>query len=370
MTIFEFRGSNLNGDFYSSFANQKSKMPKDTGLDYKQLATAFEHQNFKPLYFLFGEETFQIDELQALLIETALRPHERDFNFDLVYGAEAEAQEVLALCAGYPAGAERRVVVVRDFDKLKGNRAFKAYAEQPNPQAVVFLACATKPNLSAHPYRALRELAAWGQFKTLYDNQIPGWIQRRAEAQGYRMEPEAVQMLADYVGTDLQAIAGEIEKLITFAGGRTTLTGDDVIKASGQTREFNVFELQKAVGERRPQDALRIAQKMLGQATNAQSEALMIVAVLNAYFTKLWKLPGGAARRMSNNEVARRIGVSPYFAKEYVAAAGRFSRGAIERAFSALLAADYELKGGSRRDAVLIVTLLLRQIAPSEAAVA
>ena len=340
-------------------------MAKNTGLDYRQLVTAFEHQNFKSLYFFFGEETFQADELQRLLIREALAPGERDFNFDLVYGAEAEAKEVLALCAGYPVMAARRVVVVRDFDKLKGNRAFKAYAEQPNPQAVVLLSCATKPNLSAHPYRALKEHAAWSWFKPLYDNEVPGWIKRRVEALGCHIEPQAVQMLADYVGTDLQALAGEIDKLITFAGGRQTLRPGDVIEASGQTREHNVFELQKTIGEGRGEDALRTAQHMLRQASNPRGEALMIVAVLTGYFTKLWKLPGAEARRLSKREVARRIGVSPYFAQEYARAAARLGPGAVAGAFSALLAADYELKGGSGRDAHLIMTLLLRRLVPA-----
>ncbi len=339
-------------------------MAKNTGLGYEQLATAFRHQNFKPLYFLYGEETFQIDELQRLLIETALQAHERDFNFDLVYGAEAEAQDVLALCAGYPVMAERRVVVVRDFDKLNGNAAFKSYAERPNPQAVVFLTCAQKPNLSAHPYRALKQHAAWSHFKPLYDNEVPGWIKGRAEALGYQIEPQATQMLAEQVGGDLQTLAGEIDKLITFAGGRSTLTADDVLQAGGHAREYNVFELQKALGQGRRADALRIADHMLRQAAHPQGEALMIVAVLTAYFTKLWKMPPGAGR-MSNGQIASVIGVSPYFVQEYVAAARRFGPKALERAFAALLAADYELKGGSARDARLVMTLLMPCLVPA-----
>lgn len=332
----------------------------DTGLAYEQLETAFRNDNFKPLYFLFGEETFLIDELQRMLVEGALTPAQHAFNLDVVYGAEAEAGAVLSLCAGYPAGAERRVVIVRDFDKLRGNRAFKEYAERPNPHAVVLLACASKPNLSAHPYRALREHAAWGHFKALYDNEVPGWIKRRAEAAGCRIEPQAVRMLAEYVGTDLRAIDSEVEKLRVFAGERDVLTGDDVIRASGQTREHNVFELQKALGEGRPYDALRVAGRMLRRATNAQGEALMIVAVLTSYVTKLWKVPRGA-RRMSNNKLASIVGVSPYFVQEYVAGARRFGPAGLRRAFSALLAADYELKGGAARDPRLVITLLLRQ---------
>lgn len=328
---------------------------------YEQLATAFRHQNFEPLYFLYGEERYLADELQDVLLEHALAPHERDFNLDIVYGNDTDAQSVLSLCASYPVMAERRVVIVRDFDKLKDNRLFKEYAERPNPSAVVVLVCGSKPNLSAHPYRALRERAVSMESKTLYDNQMPGWIQRRAEKEGFEITPEAVRMLAEYVGTNLRQAAGELEKLTTFTGASQTITADDVVHASGQTREFNVFELQRAVGEQRGSDAFRIAERMLQQASNARGEALMIVAVMNAYFTKLWKL-SACDPAMSDKAKAGRIGVPPYFVKEYIASLRRYRVPSIRHAFAALLAADFELKGGSSRDERLVMTLMLRKI--------
>lgn len=334
-----------------------------TGLSYEQLDTAFRHRNFKPLYFLYGEETFLMDELQEALIEHALAAHERDFNLDLVYGAEAEAAAVLGLCSAFPMMAERRVVVVRNFEQLKENRLFIAYAEKPNPAAVVLLMCKGKPNLAAHPYRALKQHAAWGEFKPLYDNQMPGWVQRRVKSLGYEIEPQAVQMLADYVGTTLRMAVSEIEKLITYAGERRRLTADDVVRASGQTREFNVFELQRALGEGRHDDAQRIGERLLGQASNTRGEALMIVSVLTGYFTKLWKLHACRAQRLPEREMAQRVGISPYFIKEYLFSLRRFSQPSLEQAFAALLAADYELKGGSRRDERLVMTLLLRRLA-------
>jgi DNA polymerase-3 subunit delta len=339
-------------------------MAKDTGPSYDDLATAFRHQNFTPLYFFFGEETFLIDELQDLLIEHALEPEQHDFNLDVVYGSETEASQVIGLCQGFPAGAPKRVVIVREFEKLENNRQFKSYAEQPNPQSIVLLACASKPNLSAHPYRALKEEATWSEFESPYDNEMPGWIENYVSGQGYEIEPRATQMLADYVGTDLQRAASEIEKLMTFSGDRTRLTTDDVLAASGQTREFNVFELQAALGEGRHADAERIANRILQQASNPRGEAIMIVAVLNGYFDKLWKLQKPGAFRQNKYDLAGEIGVSPYFVEEYKQAAQRYSRSSIADAYAALLAADYELKGGASRDAALIVTLLLRRLLP------
>ena len=339
-------------------------MAKNTGASFEELATAFRHQNFKPLYFLFGEEGFQIDQLQDLLIEHALDESQHDFNLDIVYGSDTEASKVLGLCQGYPAMAPRRVVIVREFEKLENNRQFKEYADDPNPQAVVLLACTNKPNLSAHPYRRLKKKAEWSHFKTLYDNQMPGWIKKYVNGQGYDIEPQAVQMLADYVGTDLQAVASEVEKLVTFAGERDTLTADDVLDASGQTREFNVFELQSAIGEGKYADAMRITSRILQQASNAHGEAIMIVAVLNAYVDKLWKLQTPQTQRMSKYKLASHIGVSPYFVQEYKQAASRYSIGTVRDAHAALLAADYELKGGSSRDPRLILTLLIRRLLP------
>ncbi len=342
-------------------------MAKDTGPSYDDLATAFRHQNYDPLYFFFGEETFLIDELQDLLVETALAPDQHDFNLDVVYGSETEASEVIGLCQGFPAGAPHRVVIVREFEKLENNRQFKDYAQQPNPRAIVLLACTEKPNLRAHPYRALKEDATWSEFQSPYDNEMPDWIQDYVSGQGYDIEPKAVQMLADYVGTDLQRAASEIEKLMTFAGERTRLTTDDVLAASGQTREFNVFELQAAIGEGRHADAARIAERILQQASNPRGEAIMIVAVLNAYFDKLWTLQKPGAMRKNKYDLAGEIGVSPYFVEEYKHAAQRYTRAAIADAYSALLAADYELKGGASRDAHLVLTLLLRRLLPPAA---
>lgn len=342
-------------------------MAKDTGPSYDDLATAFRHQNFDPLYFFFGEETFLIDELQEVLIEEALDPSQHDFNLDVVYGSEAEASEVIGLCQGFPAGAQRRVVIVREFEKLENNRQFKDYAEQPNPQSIVLLACTTKPNLSAHPYRALKKKAKWSEFRSLYDNEMPGWIQDYVGNLGYEIEPEAVQMLAEYVGTDLQRAASEIEKLMTFTGERTRLTADDVLAASGQTREFNVFELQKAIGEGRHADASRIAERILQQASNPKGEAIMMVIMLGKYFDKLWKLQKPDALRQSKYELANYIGVPPYFVEEYKHAAQRYDRASIADAYAALVAADYELKGGAARDAALVMTLLLRRLLPPEA---
>ncbi|ACY49501.1 DNA polymerase III subunit delta [Rhodothermus marinus] len=332
------------------------------GLSFEQLEVAFQHGNFAPLYFLYGEESFLIDTLQQLLIEHALPPELRAFNLDIVYGDETEARAVLGLCQSLPVMAPHRVVIVRNFDSLRENRLFAAYAERPNPQAIVLLACSGRPNLNAQPYRALRQHAVWAELRPLRPAQVPGWLARYAEREGYRLEPEALQRLAEYVGTDLQAGVQELRKLFAYAGTRHTLTLDDIVTVSGQTRSYNIFELQRAVGEGRYSDAVYIVEQLLQHASNPRSEALRIVSFLTTFFTKLWRLTLCQGQRLSNQALAGRIGVPAYFLQEYLQSARRYGGDAIRRVLAALLAADVELKGGSQRDPRLVLHLLLRQV--------
>src|SRR5690606_23541252 len=124
----------------------------------------------------------------------------------------------------------------------------------------------------------------------------------------------------------------------------------------------NVFELQKAVGQGEHARALEIVEALLGQASNRAGEALLIVSVLAGYFTKLWKLSACLERRMPEAEMARHIGVSPYFLKEYLVSLRRFGPSHVRRAFDALLAADAELKGAAARDERLVLTLVLTRL--------
>ncbi len=332
------------------------------GVTFKQLDTAFSHGNFDPLYLLYGEETFLIDALQQRLIDCALGPGERDFNLDIIYGAEADARQALTTCASFPVMAPRRVVIIRDFEKMKDNRLFKAYAEQPNPTAVVALVCRSKPNLSAHPYRALKEKAVAAEIKPLSAARVPGWIVDRVKASGLEISPRACEMLADFVGTDLQTAAAEIDKLTSYIGDRKTIEEIDVIRASGQTREYNVFELQKAVGGCDYTRSMIIMERLLQQTSNVRGECIRIVTILSSYFTKLWKLTICQGRRLGEKEIASRIGVSPYFIKEYIHNAKNFDQGSLEGCLTSLLAADYELKGGAQRSEHMVMQLLVGKL--------
>lgn len=334
-----------------------------TGAAFDDLVTGFKNGQFAPLYFFYGEEGWFMDALQTLAVEHALQPHERDFNLDVIFGPEATAPAVLAQCAQFPMMAERRLVIVRGFEKLDDNRQFQAYAQAPNPHAVVMLLCNSKPNVSAHPYRALKEKATWSLFDSLKPNALPGWVEKRFKERRVETESGAAAMLAEMSGPDLRALQSEVDKLVVYVGDRQRVTRDDVLRAAGHSAEQNPFELQDALGRGDLPNALAIADALLATASNRAGESIRMVALLASHFTKLWKLTGCLDAGVPQREWTRQTGIPPFFLRDYVPPAKRYGATGVRRALDALLAADLELKRTSGRDARATIALALRRAA-------
>ena len=345
-----------------------AKKPRTHALNaWSEVASEFSKKDFRPIYLVYGAEQYLAGRLQQQLVDTALAPHEKDFNLDIVYGADTEASAVLAICHTVPMMSDRRVVIVKGFDQLKDNRKFAAYARRPNPTAIVFLTCMGNPRFNADPYRTLKQKAACVEFSSLYARQVPRFIQDLARQENCEVGLDAAQLLVEFAGTSLSAVANEFNKLRAYVGDSSVIEREDVLNASGQTRDNNVFELQDALAVRSRADAHRIADHLLLSASNERGEGLRIVAFLVSFFTKLWKLHGYGQARMTRHKLAGLIGVAPGLVDRYRQAQQAYPVPALERAFSALLSADHELKGGSGQSPRIVITVLVNRLvsAPS-----
>ncbi len=334
---------------------------------YKDLRQDFLEGRYKPIYLLYGDESYLPDQLQKVLIARALLPEDRDFNLDVVHGADVNIQSVLNMCQMAPMMAERRVVVIRGFDQLKNNKLFARVAKQPNPTAIVLLICGTRPRFNANPYMALKKNTKAVQvveFASLWRNQAAQFVREYAKARGYDLESRVQNLLVEFLGTGMALLAQEIEKLITYVGEQEpkVITRQDVLQASGQTREINVFELQDAIIQRRAVDAHRIAEQLLLGASSRQGEALRIVAVLSSYFMKLLKLHDSLRDNLHQAELAKRIGVAPNMIRRYHEAARSWSIPEVKRAIQLLLSTDSEIKGFSKRSPRLLMTLFITRL--------
>lgn len=329
--------------------------------------TAIRAARFDPVYFLFGDEEFLVDEACDRLIAAAVDDATREFNYEQFHGTEAALPEVVERAMAYPMMADRRVIVVREIDRLfvlrgkpSADSPFARYMSHPAETTLLILTATSSDILKGKsgvkaPFDIVVNGATSVHYKKLYDRDIPSWVAGRIRSRGKEITPEAVELFVGYAGGSLRVLSNEIEKLFTFVQDRAKISADDVRSVVGANKTYNVFELQKAVGARNLELAVDISERMLRAGESEQ----MILTMLTRYFTILWRLFEIRSRTRDQNEIARSVGISSYFLNEYLAAVGRYPIPQLQNAFEALLAADIALKTSNVAGATVMQMLLV-----------
>jgi DNA polymerase-3 subunit delta len=251
--------------------------------------------------------------------------------------------------------AGRRVVVVRELDRVPNKELLSGYLDHPSETTCLVLQT-SKADLRRKPYSAVKRHGTVIEFRHLYDSQIPGWITGQVTAQGRTIAADAARMLATYVGQSLREIRSEIEKLFLYTGDRREIRLDDVQAVVGASREYNVFELQRAVGGRLISRAVFITDRML----EAGESPVWIVVMLTRFFTLLWRLHDMRHRGVPAATQAAEAGLAPFQMKELAEAAVHHDASDCEQAFGALIAADEQLKSSVMEPRVVMEVLMVR----------
>ncbi|MCX6137706.1 MAG: DNA polymerase III subunit delta [Ignavibacteriales bacterium] len=322
-------------------------------IDIDGILSSIRQKKFAPVYFFYGEEDYPIDRLIDAFLEIIVPPEMRAFNMDVLQGSETTGRALVGLALSFPMMSDYRLVVVKDLDHLKEAEALESYVAQPSPNTVLVL-IGTKPDMRKKPYTALKKFAVVGESRTLYDNEIPAWIENHVACQKYKISSEAVELLQAYVGNSLRELANQIEKLIIAVGARIGIESADVESIVGISKEFSIFELTRSLGEKNPARALSIGGRML----EAGEGIPFIVVMLTRHFTMLWKLTGLRNERKSEFELAQALRVNPYHMKEYSEQLRRYPPAAIEDAFLALTDCDLAVKTSAADPRLILDTLL------------
>ena len=226
-----------------------------------------------PIYYLMGEEDYYIDKLSEFLITTLLQPEEKDFNLDILYGAECSITQVIEMAQAYPMMAERRVILVREAQMLRSLEGLDAYLQHLTPTTVIIF-CHKHGTLDARKSvsKEIQKVGVMYESKRLYENQLAPFISNYAQRKGVQMEEQAIQMLADHVGADLCRLSSEIEKLLlTLPADTKRITATMVEQQTGVSKDFNDFELQAALAVR---DVLKANRIVKYYQSNPRSFAL------------------------------------------------------------------------------------------------
>ncbi len=295
--------------------------------------------NFKPIYWLEGEEPYHIDKVVEYAEKNILSESESSFNLTVFYGRDADWAAVINACRRYPMFSERQVVLLKEAQHMKDIDKLEGYVDNPLTSTVFVVSYKDKKIDARTKFaKLLKQKGEMVTTKKMYDNQLPQWANEMVENHGLSINQKALALLVDHIGNDLNRIQNEIEKLSVNLGARKNITEDDIEKYIGVSKEFNVFELQEALAKKNMAKAIRIIQYFESNPKAAPIQ--LILPSLYGFFSKVYMVFGAG----SNDEkmIASAIGVNPFFAKDYLAAAKNYGQQGVEKTL--LLLHQYNLR--------------------------
>jgi DNA polymerase-3 subunit delta len=290
-----------------------------------------------------GEEPYYIDKLSDYIEQNVLTEEEKGFNQTVLYGRDVAIEDIIATSKRYPMMAERQVVIVKEAQDLtKTIDKLESYAENPMPSTVLVI-CYKYKTLDKRK-KVTKLLDKHGlvyESKKLYENQVGDWIKRVLQGKNYVIEPKASAMLVEFLGTDLSKINNELEKLQIILPKGTTITAKHIEENIGFSKDFNVFELRKAIGDRNQLKAYQIAQYF---ADNPKDNPMVVTtSLVFSFFVNLLQYHGLKDRNPKN--VAAVLKVNPYFLKDYDVALKNYPMRKVSAIVAKLRDIDVKSKG-------------------------
>jgi DNA polymerase-3 subunit delta len=330
-----------------------------------QLLTDLKRKIFKPVYFLSGEEAYYIDLISDYIEKNVLDENEQEFNQTILYGKDVDLNTIISAAKRFPMMSEYQVLIVKEAQNLKelgkgsseddddeeptlkkgstsSVNALTSYLQSPQPSTIlVFCYKYKKLDKRSTTYKSLQKNHVFIETKKLYENQLPEWITSSVQEHNIKIGPKAAFLLAEFLGNDLSKISNEIEKLVINLKEGEEITTDAIQDKIGISKEFNVFELQDAIGKKDVLKANRIINYF--SANEKEHSPIMTLSVLYGYFSKI--LIYHFAPDKSKFAIAQTLGVNPFFVDGFAKAAQNYSTGKLKDIFKYLKEYDLKTKG-------------------------
>jgi DNA polymerase III subunit delta len=282
---------------------------------YKQLTDDLKNRTFKPIYLLMGEEPYYLDLVANFIQNNILEESERSFNQLILYGKDTDVISVINASRRFPMMSNFNVVILKEAQNLKSIEELSHYTEKPLASTILVIVYKYK-NLDARTklYKSIQAKGVIFESKKLYDDQVAGWIEKYLKAKGYGIDITGGALLAEFLGNDLSKIAGELDKLIiTLPPDTKKITPAHIEKNIGISREYNNFELQKALIQKNARKAFRIAAYFGDNQKN--NPFPLTISSMYYLFSRLIAYSG--VKDQPKKEIAAALKVNPYFLGDY-----------------------------------------------------
>jgi DNA polymerase-3 subunit delta len=314
--------------------------------------------NLLPVYYFFGDDYYLLQSALST-IEIASAPLiSSDFDRETFYGDDKSLSDVLDFASAFPFGSEKKLLIYKQFEKVRDKKPLKDYAKSPVDFTVlVIIHSGTISNLDSEPYKTLRAHNFIFEAKELRGKNLIKWLIDHIEKNGKKISEETAQMLVDISGESRNMLEAQLEKIITFMNDEKEITLEHVQNLSTSLKQHTIFDLQNALGRKEKDKSIQIAYNLLDNG----AEPVFIVAMLTRYFTGISKINELNKMNLPLQQAARFAGTHHFYYKDYQQARNRYSDDILVNVFRALLKADLSIKTTSA-DGKNVITILLSEI--------
>jgi DNA polymerase-3 subunit delta len=297
---------------------------------------------YHPIYLLQGDEPYYIDQISNYIEKKVLSDAEKGFNQTIFYGKDSDPQTIADSALRFPMMADKQVIIVKEAQSLKKIENLAYYAEKPLVSTILVLNYKYKTlDSRTKLVKAIKNNGVIFTSKKIYDYKVPAWIEGFLAEKGYKISPQAAQILTAYLGNDLGKVANELNKLMIAVKDTQKIIPEHIEKNIGLSKDYNVFELQNALGEKNILKANQIINYF--GANPALNPIQKTISTLYFYFSKLFTYH--FLKNKSEQNVAAELRVIPYFAKSYIAAAKKYTPTKLYEIMGILREYDLKSKG-------------------------
>lgn len=332
-----------------------------------ELWKQMKRNEFSPLYLLYGNETFLINETKHLLTKQVLHEEDAEFNLSVYDLNDTPIEIALEDAETLPFLGEKKLLFLHNPSFLTAEKSkekvvhdlarLENYLKDPAPYSiVVFIAPYEKLDERKKLTKALKKKAIVFDAKKLNEAELKNWIRSRAEFNGVSIEPQAVDMMLTLAGTNLFMLTGEVDKLALFTGKGLTVDVQTVEKLVSRSLEQNIFALVDKIMSRKIDEALRIYYDLL----KLNEEPIKILSVITGQFRLIYQVKELSRRGYGQQQIAGHLKVHPFRVKLAAGQAKKFSDEELTRIIKDLADVDFRMKSGQMNKELLIELFLLR----------
>ncbi|HLG02573.1 MAG TPA: DNA polymerase III subunit delta [Bacteroidia bacterium] len=309
-------------------------------MEYSAILAELKKKNYRPVYLLQGDEPYFIDLIAHYIEKNVLDDAEKEFNQTILYGADTNVPSIISVAKRYPMMSDRMVLIIKEAQTIKKIEELESYVNNPLDSTILVICYKNKKVDKRTSFaKIIGKKGVLFDSARIRDYKIPEWISGYIAEKKYSASPKALQLLAEYLGNDLGKIVNELEKLMISLPPGTEITTDHIQQNIGISKDFNVFELNDALTKKDVVKANRIVNYF---AANSKDHPMqMTLGALYSFFSKVLQVHFVSDK--SKDNLARSLGVSPYFVQDYIVAGRNYPAAKLKAVFGYLR--EYDLKG-------------------------